>query len=142
MATALGALAAAWGVIMAIAPTLQIRRMLTRRSSADVSLGYFSILLPGFGLWVAYGSVRSDWALVVPNTVAFAVGTTVLVVALSLPRRAGARDAWRTGHAWLAAQDEDLAGGVDDGADHELGDAVRSASSVSRPRPTPGAVAG
>lgn len=96
MATALGALAASWGVIMAIAPALQIRRMLTRRSSADVSLGYFSILLPGFGLWVAYGSARGDWALVVPNLVAFAVGVTVLVVALSLPRHAGGGGAWRT----------------------------------------------
>jgi MtN3 and saliva related transmembrane protein len=32
--------ASAWGVLMGIAPLLQIRRMLRERSSRDVSLGY------------------------------------------------------------------------------------------------------
>ena len=84
MVTVLSVSAAAWGVIMAVAPALQIRRMLARRSSKDISLGYFAILLPGFGLWIGYGSVQGDWALVVPNVVAFTVGVVALVVALAL----------------------------------------------------------
>lgn len=86
MASVLGILAASWGVIMAIAPALQIRRMLTRRSSDDVSLGYFAILLPGFALWIAYGTAGRDWALVVPNVVALTVGVVTLLVALYFRR--------------------------------------------------------
>jgi len=87
MVTVLGVVAAAWGVIMAVAPALQIRRMLARRSSEDVSLGYFAILLPGFALWIGYGTAGHDWALVVPNTVALTVGIVTIALALSLRRR-------------------------------------------------------
>lgn len=79
-AVLLGFAAAAWGVVMAVAPVLQIRRMLLRRSSSDVSVGYYGILMPGFVLWISYGISRSDWALVVPNAVALiVVGATILV---------------------------------------------------------------
>ena len=45
MAETLGVAAAAWGVLMAISPLLQIRRMLERRSSADVSIAYLAVRL-------------------------------------------------------------------------------------------------
>jgi uncharacterized protein with PQ loop repeat len=78
--------AASWGVVMALAPVLQIRRMLMRRSSDDVSVGYLAVLVPGFVVWLAYGVVASTPALVVPNTVAVLVATTTIVVALRLRR--------------------------------------------------------
>lgn len=82
----LGLAAAAWGVVMAVAPVLQIRRMLRTRSAADVSLGYFALLIPGFVLWVAYGLSRHDWPLVVPNTLATAVALLTIAVAARLKR--------------------------------------------------------
>ena len=76
--------ASAWGVLMAVAPLLQVRRMLARHSSDDVSVGYLAFLLPGFALWVAYGIASGDLALVVPNVVAFLVGAATVVVAVRL----------------------------------------------------------
>jgi len=90
--TILGISAGVWGLIMAISPMLQIRQMWRRRSSEDVSLGYFAVLLPGFAIWVAYGSVRSDWALIVPNVVALLVGVTTVAVATHLRSRARGTD--------------------------------------------------
>ena len=87
MASVLGFAAAAWGLLMAVAPLLQIRRMIVRRSSADLSLGYFAVLLPGFALWVAYGWAGADWPLVVPNAVALTVGVGTVLVGLRLRRR-------------------------------------------------------
>ncbi len=78
--------ASAWGVLMGIAPLLQIRRMLRERSSRDVSLGYFAILLAGFLLWISYGIAAGNLVLVVPNSVALLVGTSLVVVALRLRR--------------------------------------------------------
>ena len=80
--TVLGFTAAAWGVLMAISPTLQIRKMLQHRSSREVSVAYFSVLLVGFVLWIAYGIVIENWYLIVPNAVAFAICATTIVVAL------------------------------------------------------------
>ena len=84
--TALAVAAGTWGVAMAIAPSLQIRRMLRHRSSRDVSVGYFLILLVGFALWVAYGVSLRNLALIVPNSVALAIGATTIGTALWLRR--------------------------------------------------------
>lgn len=82
MADALAPIAAAWGVLMAIAPLLQMRRMIERRSSADVSLGYLAVLEIGFSLWVAYGVALGNLALIVPNSVALVVGLLTILVAV------------------------------------------------------------
>jgi uncharacterized protein with PQ loop repeat len=84
--TALAVAAGGWGVAMAVAPSLQIRRMLRHRSSRDVSVGYFLILFVGFALWVAYGVALGNLALIVPNSVALAIGATTIGTALWLRR--------------------------------------------------------
>jgi hypothetical protein len=71
--------------------------MLRERSSRDVSVGYFTILLIGFLLWIAYGAAARNPALIIPNSVALIVGSAVIVVALRL-RRAPDR---RMGTAWV-----------------------------------------
>jgi MtN3 and saliva related transmembrane protein len=85
--TVLAAAASAWAVLMGIAPLLQIRRMLRHQSSREVSVGYFTILLIGFLLWIAYGAAARIPALVIPNTVAVLVGAAVIIVALRLRRQ-------------------------------------------------------
>jgi MtN3 and saliva related transmembrane protein len=80
--TVLGVTAAAWGILMAISPALQIRKMLVHRSSREVSVAYFWVLLVGFALWVAYGITIENWYLILPNAVAFTVCSTTIAVAL------------------------------------------------------------
>ena len=82
----LAASASAWGVLMGFSPVLQIRRMLRERSSREVSLGYFSILLAGFLLWISYGIAAGNMWLVVPNSIALLVGFTLVAVALQIGR--------------------------------------------------------
>lgn len=88
--TLLGVTAAAWGILMAISPGLQIRKMLHHSSSREVSIAYFWVLLVGFTLWVAYGLTIDNWFLVVPNAVAFTVCATTIAVALRYRLRAPA----------------------------------------------------
>lgn len=66
---------------MAIAPILQIRRIIERRSSDDVSLGYLGVLLVGFGLWIGYGISLPNLALIIPNSVALVVGLITILIA-------------------------------------------------------------
>lgn len=66
---------------MALSPLLQVRRILQERSSREISIGYFCVLLVGFVLWVAYGLSIADPVLIVPNTVAFTVGCLTIGVA-------------------------------------------------------------
>jgi uncharacterized protein with PQ loop repeat len=83
-ATILATAASSWAVLMGIAPALQIRRMLRAQSSREVSVAYFTVLLIGFLLWIAYGVVAGIPALVIPNIVALLTGATVIIVALRL----------------------------------------------------------
>jgi MtN3 and saliva related transmembrane protein len=82
VSTALGITAASWAVVMALSPILQIREILRRRSSEGLSIGYFAVLLIGFGLWISYGVANSDVPLVVPNCVAFVVMGCTIIIAL------------------------------------------------------------
>ena len=82
MADALAILAASWGVMMAISPAFQLRRILERRSSADISIAYLAVLQVGFTLWIAYGISLGNVAIIVPNSVAFLVGAATIAIAL------------------------------------------------------------
>jgi len=82
MTDALAAIAASWGVLMALSPLLQMRRVLERRSSADLSISYLAVLQIGFSLWIAYGVALRNVAIIVPNSVAFLVGAATIAIAL------------------------------------------------------------
>jgi MtN3 and saliva related transmembrane protein len=93
MTDTLGWIAASYGVLMAVSPALQIRRMLQRRSSADVSLSYLMVLEVGFGLWIAYGISLPNVAIIVPNVVAVTVGLATILVARHFRRGAASNPA-------------------------------------------------
>lgn len=82
--------AGTWGVLMSLAPLLQIRAMVRAGSSDGVSLGYLRVLLVGFVLWLAYGLSRGDAPLVVCNGLAATVGAASLLVASRLRTHAAA----------------------------------------------------
>ena len=90
MVELLGLAAAGWGVLMALSPLLQIRRIVTRQSSADVSLAYLIVLQLGFGLWVAYGLAAANSVVVLPNTMASIVGVVTILIAWRYRRPADA----------------------------------------------------
>jgi MtN3 and saliva related transmembrane protein len=84
--TLLAIVASSWGIAMALAPVLQIRHMVARRSSTGISVGYLSVLLVGFVIWFAYGVSLRNLALIIPNTIAFVVCATTIVIALRFRR--------------------------------------------------------
>jgi MtN3 and saliva related transmembrane protein len=82
MVNVFAAAAATWGVAMALAPLLQIKKIRRARSSASVSIAYQQVLLVGFVLWLAYGVVAANLALIVPNTIAMLVCLASIIVSL------------------------------------------------------------
>jgi len=79
--TVLAVVATTWGILMALAPTLQIRHMIAINSSAGISIPYLGVLVIGFALWLAYGIAIENLALMIANTIAFIVGATTIAVA-------------------------------------------------------------
>jgi len=58
--------------------------MLRQRSSRDVSIAYFAVLLVGFVLWLGYGIASRNLALIVPNAVALLIGASTIAIAVQL----------------------------------------------------------
>ncbi len=78
----LAAVAATWGVAMALSPLLQIRAIRAHRSSRGVSVDYQQVLLVGFILWMSYGIALGNIAIIVPNVVAAVVCVATILVSL------------------------------------------------------------
>jgi MtN3 and saliva related transmembrane protein len=76
-----------WGLLMGLAPLLQVRVIVRERDSSGTSLSWVLILLVGFVLWFTYGVVNDDLPIVISNVVAVFVTTTLLVTTLVYARR-------------------------------------------------------
>ncbi len=75
------------GIAMALAPSLQIRRMYRTRSSRDVSIGYLALLDLGFVIWISYGFSIWNWALIISNAASLTFMSITILVAWSFRRR-------------------------------------------------------
>src|SRR6185437_3391174 len=90
MRTFFAATATSWGLLMSLAPLLQVRVVIRRRSSAGVSTAWIVVLLVGFVLWLCYGVATDDWPLVITNSVSLTVaGVTLAVLVIHRPRAEG-----------------------------------------------------
>ena len=88
---ALGTAALIAGLLMAVAPALQVRRMFQTRSSRDFSIGYPTLLSVGFVLWLAYGVALGNLPMMLSNTASLVFMLATISVALYF-RRGGGSD--------------------------------------------------
>lgn len=70
------------GFAMALAPALQLHRILRRRAADDVSVGVFATVCAGTTMLAVYGVDLHAAALAVPNTVSALMNAAVVAVAL------------------------------------------------------------
>jgi MtN3 and saliva related transmembrane protein len=89
----LGTAALIAGLLMAVSPALQIRRMLQTRSSRDYSLGYPALLSAGFVLWLAYGISIWNPPMMISNVASLSFMLLTISVALRFRKAAEAPSA-------------------------------------------------
>ena len=80
----LGLTATGYGVVAALAALLQLRQMLARRASCDVSARFFAAYVGGYGIWLLYGLSVGSVPLIVVDAVGLLCGGLTLSVALAL----------------------------------------------------------
>ena len=84
MAHTLGIMAAITGMAVAVAPLLQLRLMLARHHSDDVSVGFLLVVTVGVFMWSAYGFALGDMFLALPNAVSFLCNGLTAIMAWRL----------------------------------------------------------
>jgi len=56
----------------------QVIRTWRTRSTEDISLGMFSLMVFGIALWLFYGIVIGDWPLIVADGISLCFAATIL----------------------------------------------------------------
>jgi uncharacterized protein with PQ loop repeat len=93
MSNTLAVVATSWGVLMALAPLLQLRVILRERDASGTSKTWIAVLLIGFVLWLSYGISTGSVPLIISNTLSGTVALILLVTALMFSNRRGAAPA-------------------------------------------------
>ena len=83
----LGVAATVAGILMAVSPVLQVRRMLHTGSSRDYSLLYPTMLCVGFVLWLAYGWSLGNLPMIISNL--FSLGFMLITIGVAIALRRG-----------------------------------------------------
>ena len=80
----LGTVATVYGVLAALKSLLQTRRMLSRRTSGDVSAGFLASYVGGYAIWLTYGLSTGSLPLMVVDAVGLLCAGLTLAIAVSL----------------------------------------------------------
>ena len=75
----LALIATIYGSLMSFSYIFQIHKMWKRKSSADVSIATYLILLGGFIIWVFYGISINAFPIIITNVVATIAGVSVII---------------------------------------------------------------
>ena len=70
------------GTCTTVAFLPQVIRTWQTRSTEDISLGMFSLMVFGIALWLLYGVVVGDWPLIVADGVSLLFAATILLLKL------------------------------------------------------------
>lgn len=79
LASLVGPVAAISGVVMALSPLLQARRIRALGDSSEVSAGVFLTMRANATIWLTYGLAAGNVVIVVPNVCALATTTLTLL---------------------------------------------------------------
>jgi MtN3 and saliva related transmembrane protein len=60
----------------------QVLRTWQTRSTDDISLGMFSLMVFGIALWLFYGVAVGDWPLIIADGVSLLLAATILLLKL------------------------------------------------------------
>ena len=75
-----------WGILMALAPLLQLKLIVRRRDAVGLARLGIGVLFVGFLLWLCYGLTISSPPLIITNSVACLTHVGVLLIVLRYRR--------------------------------------------------------
>lgn len=85
-----GAIIQTVGIAAAIASTAsfapQAWKIIWTRDVQGLSAGMYMLTVSAFALWLSYGVLKMDWALIVPNALCFLLSLFIFVM-ISVSRR-------------------------------------------------------
>ncbi len=78
-ATAFGIVASSL-TTMALLP--QLLKLIKEKKSGDISLLMIFVLLAGFGCWIYYGFLKSDYIIIIANIISFVLNSSIAILSI------------------------------------------------------------
>ena len=69
-------------VCTAIATIPQLLKLLKEKKAENISMGMLLTLIIGLSLWVAYGWLKSDWIIIISNSISLLLNISVFILAV------------------------------------------------------------
>jgi MtN3 and saliva related transmembrane protein len=69
----------------------QVWHTLRTRDVSGISTGMYAVFTTGIALWLAYGLAVGAWPIVIANAITFVLALSILVLKLTLERKAARR---------------------------------------------------
>ena len=82
----LAATATVTGLLNAFLPLVQITKMIRERSAGGLSIPYLMGGLANNAIWNLYALALGNWSLILPMSVGFVMGSSLLTVAIRFQR--------------------------------------------------------
>ena len=60
----------------------QLIKTYKEKKAGDISYTMLGILMAGLGLWIWYGIVKSDWIIIISNSVSVLINGSIMVLSL------------------------------------------------------------
>jgi len=70
------------GTLTALSFLPQIVKTIKEKAAKNVSLLTFIIATINQGMWIAYGSLKTDWVIILTNTIVLAMSLTMIFLKL------------------------------------------------------------
>ena len=64
----------------AISMVPQLTKLIKEKKADDISMYMLAVLFVGISCWVAYGVLKSDWIIIISNSVSFVVNLTLTIL--------------------------------------------------------------
>ena len=78
------------GIFLALAPLLQVRRILARRHAGDISQAFLWVVVAGASSYGVYGFVSHNWYIGIPNAIGGLTNLGTVLLARHYVRKAEA----------------------------------------------------
>jgi len=69
-------------ILTAVASLPQLVKLIKEKKADDISIFMYCVLLAGLTLWIIYGIVKTDWVLIISNSVSVLLNLTVFILTL------------------------------------------------------------
>jgi MtN3 and saliva related transmembrane protein len=75
------------GTLTSLSMLPQLFKVIKEKKAENISVFAFVVLITGLLLWVVYGVMKTDWPLIITNSIAVIINLTMIILSIIYKRK-------------------------------------------------------